>query len=191
MGNIDSAVRIQGALRGLLFGGIMLLVDVLKIYYLAYWAKSPLATFIVLYPVYYILLFGITLAFINSLKNKIGRYWSLKQAITGIFIMLFITTMIWNNGVAIFSEKINPQVAEKSHIAFVETRKQAMISQKTPTAKINEEVNNMNKTFEAGSNVTVAGFFRSLFVSAILVFAVSAVLGVLFKKEQPAQLTNN
>ncbi|MFD1255758.1 DUF4199 family protein [Mucilaginibacter terrae] len=191
MENINLAVRKQGALRGLLFGAFMLLVDVLKIYYLAYWAKSPLATFIVLYPVYYIVLFAVTLLFINGLRNKVGRYWNLKQAITGIFIMLFITTVIWNNGIALFADKINPQLATKSHVAFMETRKQAMISQKTPTAKINEEVDNMNKTFAAGSSVTVAGFFRSLLVSVILIFAVSAVLGVLFKKERPAQAINS
>ena len=187
MGSLDSAVRKQGAIRGLLFGGTMLLVDILKLYYLAYWAKSALITFIVLYPVYYIVLFGVTLLFINSLRIKIGRYWSLKQAITGIFIMLFISSLIWNNGVAIFSEKINPELAQISHVAFVETRKQAMISRNAPPAQINEEVDNMNKTFAAGSNVTVAGFIRSLFVSVILVFAVSAVLGVLFKKEPPVQ----
>ena len=191
MENLNLAVRKEGALRGLMFGCIMLLVDVLKLYYLAYWAKSPVATFVVLYPVYYVVLFAVTLFFINGLRNKIGRYWSLKQAITGIFIMLFITTVIWNNGIAIFSEKINPQLAAKSHVAFVETRKQAMLSSKTPAAKVKEEVNDMNKTFAAGSSVTVASFFRSLFVSMILVFAVSAVLGVLFKKERPEQAVRN
>jgi hypothetical protein len=185
MENLNSAVRKEGALRGLLFGGIMLLVDILKIIYLAYWAKSPLVTFIVLYPVYYVVLFGTAIFFVNGLRNKIGRYWSLKQAITGIFIMLFITSFIWNNGLAVFSGKVNPQLAEKAHISFVEARKQAMLSSKTPAAKVNEEVENMNKTFAAGSQVTIAGFFRSLFVSVILVFAVSAVLGALFKRERP------
>jgi hypothetical protein len=98
MEDINLAVRKQGALRGILFGVIMLTIDILKLYYLAYWAKSPLTTFIVLYPVYYIVLFGIALFFINSLRIKIGRYWTLKQAITGIFILLFISSIIWNNG---------------------------------------------------------------------------------------------
>ncbi len=190
MENLNSAVRKEGALRGLMFGGIMLLIDILKIYYLAYWAKAPLVTFIILYPVYYIVLFGIALFFINGLRNRIGRYWNLKQAITGIFIMLLITSVIWNNGIALFSGKINPGLAKKSHIGFVETRKAAMQSQNAPPAKINEEVANMNKTFAAGSNISIGGFFRSLFVSVILVFAVSALLGVLFKREQPAHITS-
>jgi hypothetical protein len=187
MDNFNSTVRQKGALLGLLFGGIMLLVDILKIYYLAYFAKSPLGTFIVLYPVYYVLLFGVAISFISRLRNKIGHYWTLKQAITGIFIMLFIASLIWNNGLALFSAKVNPQLARKAHMAFVESRKGAMLSSKTPITKVNEEVSNMNKAFVAGNQFTIAGFFRSLFVSVILVFAVSALLGTLFKRERPAQ----
>ena len=187
MEDLNSAVRKEGAIRGLLFGITMLVVDILKIYYLAYLAKSPLTTFIVLYPLYYIILFGVAILFVSGLRNKIGRYWNLKQAITGIFIMLFITSVIWNNGISIFTAKINPRLAEKSHVAFVETRKQAMLSSKTPAAKINEEINNMNKTFAAGSQVTIAGFLRSLLISAILVFAVSTLLGILFRRDKPLQ----
>lgn len=185
MENLNVAVRKAGALRGILFGVIMLIVDILKLYYLAYLAKAPLATFIVLYPVYYIVLFVIAMLFITGLRNKIGRYWNLKQAITGIFIMLFITSVIWNNGIAIFASKINPGLAEKAHVGFVNTRKAAMLSQHQPVEKVNKEVDSMNQTFAEGNTVTVGSFFRSLFVSIILVFAVSALLGALFKKERP------
>lgn len=184
MGDINSAVRKESAIRGVLFGVIMLTIDILKLYYLAYWAKAPLTTFIVLYPVYYILLFGIALFFINGLRIKIGRYWTLKQAITGIFILLFISSVIWNNGLTLFSGKINPEVAQKAHVGFVETRKAAMLSQKQPVDKVNKEVKSMNDNFSAGSNFTIASFFRSLFISIILVFAVSVLLGALFKREQ-------
>ncbi|CAM3856506.1 DUF4199 domain-containing protein [Mucilaginibacter galii] len=184
MEDINSAVRKQGALRGVLFGLIMLAIDILKLYYLAYWAKSPINTFIILYPVYYIVLFGIALFFISGLRNKIGRYWTLKQAITGIFILLFVSSVIWNNGLTLFSAKINPDVAQKAHVGFVETRRAAMLSQKQPVEKINKEVKNMNENFSAGSHMTVASFFSSLFISIILVFAVSALLGVLFKRER-------
>jgi len=184
MEDINAAVRKEGAIRGVLFGLIMLTIDILKLYYLAYWAKAPLTTFIVLYPVYYILLFGIALFFINGLRIKIGRYWTLKQAITGIFILLFISSVIWNNGLALFSGKINPEVAQKAHVGFVETRKAAMLSQKQPIDKVNKEVKSMNDNFSTGSNFTIASFFRSLFISIILVFAVSVLLGALFKREQ-------
>jgi len=185
MENLNSAVRKEGALRGVMFGILMLIIDILKMYYLAYQSQSPLVTFIVLYPVYYIVLFGVALFFINGLRSKVGRYWTIKQAITGIFIMLFITSMIWNNGLAIFSSKINPMLAEKAHVGFVEARRAAMISQHQSMANVNKEVDNMNKQFAAGAQVSLGGFFRSLFVSAILVFAVSVLLGALFKREKP------
>jgi hypothetical protein len=184
MKDINSAVRIEGAIRGLLFGIIMLLIDIFKLHYLAYWAKAPLTTFIVLYPVYYIVLFGVALYFINGLRIKIGRYWTLKQAITGIFILLFISSVIWNNGLNLYSNQINPALAQKAHTGFVETRKAAMLSQKQPVEKINKEVNSMNANFTAGNSFSIAGFFRSLLISIILVFAVSVLLGALFKREQ-------
>ncbi|WP_345955164.1 DUF4199 domain-containing protein [Mucilaginibacter sp. PAMB04168] len=187
MENLNQAVRKEGAIRGVLFGILMLVVDILKLYYLAHASTSPILTFVVLYPVYYIILFGAALLFISGLRNKIGRYWNLKQAITGIFIMLIFTTLIWNNGIALFSGKINPELAEKAHVSFVASRKAAMQSSHTPAKRIEQEVVSMNQTFAAGSKVTVQSFFRSLFVSVILVFAVSAVLGVLFKRERPAQ----
>jgi len=187
MEDINLAVRKEGALRGLLFGVIMLAIDIAKLYYLAYWAKAPLATFIILYPVYYIVLFGVALFFINSLRIKIGRYWTLKQAITGIFILLFISSVIWNNGLTLYSAKINPEVAQKAHTGFVETRKAAMQSQKQPVEKINKEVASMNANFSASGNFTLGSFFRSLFISIILVFAVSVLLGALFKRERVAR----
>jgi hypothetical protein len=187
MENINTAIRTASAVRGVLFGFLMLFIDILKLYFLANWAKSPLVTFIVLYPVYYIVLFGIAIFFINSLRSKIGRYWTLKQAVTGIFIMLFITSMIWNNGITVFSANINPQLAQKAHVGFVEARRGAMLSQNKSVKAVNKEIANMNATFAAGSKVTIAGFFRSLLVSVILIFAVSFLLGTLFKREKPLQ----
>lgn len=185
MEDLNAAVRKQGALRGLLFGGIMLFIDILKLYYLAYYAQSPLVTFILLYPVYYIVLFAMALLFVNSLRNKIGRYWNLKQAITGIFIMLFVSSLIWNNGVTLFSGKINPVVAEKAHTGLISVRKAAMQSQNQPQAKIDKEVADMNSKFAASSDITFGSFVQSLVVSVIVVFAVAALLGILFKREKP------
>ncbi|MDT3402759.1 DUF4199 family protein [Mucilaginibacter terrae] len=185
MEDLNAAVRKQGALRGLLFGGIMLFIDILKLFYLAYYAQSPLVTFIFLYPVYYILLFAMALLFVNSLRNKIGRYWNLKQAITGIFIMLFVSSLIWNNGVTLFSGKVNPVVAEKAHVGLINVRKAAMQSQNQPEAKIDKEVADMNSKFVASSDITLGSFIQSLVVSVILVFAVAALLGILFKREKP------
>jgi hypothetical protein len=190
MENLDKAVRYQGALRGLLFGGLMLLIDIAKLWYLAYAAGSPLVTFIVLYPVYYIILFAASLLFINSLRIKIGHYWSLKQAISGIFIMLFITGIIWNNGLNLFSSKIAPRMAEKAHVELVEARKKAMESSKLAPEKVKTEVAQMDAAFAAGKQFSVANFFKSLLVSAILVFAVSALLGALFKREKPVQASS-
>ncbi|MVN89890.1 DUF4199 family protein [Mucilaginibacter aquatilis] len=187
MVDLNAAVRKQGALRGLLFGSIMLIIDVLKLFYLAYVAKSPLVTFILLYPVYYLVLFGLALLFINNLRSKIGNYWSLKQAITGIFVMLIVSSLIWNNGVTLYSGKINPVVAQKAHAGLVDMRRGAMQSQKQPADKIEKEIADMNKNFVATSNFTIGSFFQSLTISIILVFAVAAVLGILFKREQPAQ----
>ncbi len=187
MENLDKAVRYQGAIRGLLFGGLMLLVDILKLWYLAHAAGSPLVTFIILYPVYYIILFAASLMFINSLRNKIGRYWSLKQAITGIFIMLFITGIIWNNGLNLFAGKVAPDMAEKAHVELVQARKKAMESSKLAPEKVNAEVAQMDEAFAASKQFSITNFFRSLLVSAILVFAVSALLGALFKREKPTQ----
>jgi hypothetical protein len=58
-----------------------------------------------------------------------------------------------------------------------------MLSQKQPIEKVNKEVASMNANFSAGTSFSVASFFRSLFITIILVFAVSTLLGALFKKE--------
>jgi hypothetical protein len=186
MEDLNKAVRKEGALRGLLFGGLMLLIDILKLYFLANVPASPMVVFAVLYPVYYIVLFGAALLFIFGLRKKIGHYWTLKQAITGIFIMLFITSMIWNNGIALFSGIINPTLAQKAHVAFVDARVGAMQSSHTPATKIATEVASMNQKFAASRQFSPQGFIQSLFISIILIFAVSAVFGVLFKRERPA-----
>jgi hypothetical protein len=183
MDQLEKTIRIKSALLGLLFGGIMLLVDILKMCYLAYSPGSTLTTFVILYPVYYVVFFGTALLFVSRLRIAIGRYWNLKQAITGIFIMLFVSSFLWNNGLAVFSGYINPQLAQKANISFVEARKTAMVSQGAPASKIQQEVANMQKTFREGSKVTIQSFFSSLAISVILVFAVSALLGILFKRE--------
>ncbi|UEG52531.1 DUF4199 domain-containing protein [Mucilaginibacter daejeonensis] len=183
MRDLDGAVRKNGLVLGLLFGALMLIIDILKMCYLAYAPGKPIITFIVLYPVYYIVFFGAALLFISRLRNNIGRFWNLKQAITGIFIMLFVSSFVWNNGLTVFSGYVAPELAQKAHTSFIEARKQAMASSGTPAKKMAEEEANMQRTFEEGSHVTIGSFFRSLAVSAILVFAVSALLGILFKRE--------
>ncbi len=183
MRDLNSAVRKNGLLLGLLFGVLMLIIDILKMCYLAYVPGRPIVTYIVLYPVYYIVFFGTALLFISRLRNNIGRYWNLKQAITGIFIMLFVSSFVWNNGINIVSGYIAPELAQQANTSFIEARKQAMASKGTTPKKMAEEEANMRRTFEEGSHVTVSSFFKSLAVSAVLVFAVSSLLGILFKRE--------
>lgn len=184
MEDINAAVRKESAIRGVLFGVIMLVVELLKMFVFVDWVPSPLIAFSILYPIPYIVLLGLGILFLLSLRKSVGSYWNQRQATTGIFVMLFVMSFIWINGGQVVQKVLVPKQAKKAQLNIVESHKQAMQSANVSKDKIKNEVKSMNETFSAGSSITVASFFKSLFVSIILVFAVSALLGALFKREQ-------
>lgn len=185
MNNFNSIVRKEGALRGLIFGVVLLIVNILLIYCTAYWVKSPVIYFILAFIGTYVVQIGLAVFFSGSLRKKIGGYWSLKQASTGIFFILFVTYIISSGGRWLYFRLFDSAAMQKANMAAVNIRRQALEMSDRPQKDIDKTITDMQNTIAQGGNVTITRSLQEFLVSIILLFAVAAILGALYKREPP------
>src|SRR5437868_4607436 len=110
---LDKTIKKQGLIRGLILGSVLTAIGI-AYFYLTIGIPSPvlIAVNLVLFP--YILPIVAAAFLCFNLRRKIGGFWTLRQAVTGIFIMFaisYITEFILQDQV--FVKVIEPNTAKK------------------------------------------------------------------------------
>ncbi|QJD95074.1 DUF4199 domain-containing protein [Mucilaginibacter robiniae] len=182
---MDILLRKEGALRGLLFGGILLAVNILLIYYTAYIAQVPGVFFVVSFIGSFVVQIGLALLFTASLRKKIGGYWTLKQATSGLFVMLFVTYLISSVGRWVFSNYIDQATVQKANTETLAIQRKALQSTHRSEADIQSTLEATQKSMNEGDTLSIGRVIQNLLISVILIFAIAAILGALFKREPP------
>ncbi|MBS7563765.1 DUF4199 domain-containing protein [Mucilaginibacter sp. Bleaf8] len=183
MENLNNVIRKEGTLRGLLFGGILLVVNILLVYCTAYWVSSPLVYFFISFIGTYVIQLGLTLFLTSKLRKKIGGYWSLKQAATGIFFILLFTYLISTGGRWLYFKLIDPPAMEAANTNSVNIRRGALEFAHRPQKDIDTTIAEMQKSIEQGKVFTIGKTIQDFVISIILLFAVALILGALYKRE--------
>jgi ABC-type multidrug transport system fused ATPase/permease subunit len=185
MYNISLAtLRKEGALRGIIFGVVLLMINIGVIYYTAYVVKSPGAFFGVSFVTSYIVQVGLAVFLISNLRTKIGGFWNLKQAVTGIFFMLFVTYLISSTGRFLFSRYIDSVTVNKEAAATIDLRRKALESTQASPENIKQTIAELQKSIAQSKNITIATVAQNLIFSIILIFALSFIFAALFKREK-------
>lgn len=186
MENLNNVIRKEGALRGLLFGGILLVVNILLVYCTAYWVTSPLVYFFISFLGTYVIQVGLTLFLTGNLRKKIGGLWSLKQAATGIFFILLVTYVISTGGRWLYFTLIDKPAMEAANTNSVTIRRQALEYAHRPQKDIDATIAEMQKSLAQGKEFTVGKTVQDFIISVILLFTVALILGALYKRERPS-----
>lgn len=184
----NTAIRKAAIPSGLILGIISTVLTVFSFYFVTGMTTSM---WLMLFsPMIFSIILPLVIAifFILDLRKKIGGFWSFKQAVSGIFIMLTISAIISTVGGWAFSKTIEPDMMEKTKSAMVTAVTEMMESTGAPQEKIDQSVEDMEKKFDEQKDAGVGSYFKNFAISLIFMFILALIFGAIFKKEPPVYL---
>lgn len=180
----------EAAKNGIGLGLISLVLGVISAYLLVE-ISSMMAVFLVPLVIGLLIPIGIAVFFSFNLRKKIGGYWNLRQATSGIFIMFLVAYLITVIGNLVFNKLVEPDMPAKIQATVVEATSSMMKSQGVAQELIDEKVKEMNESFEQKEQGTILQTIQGHVIGVIIVFVVALLFGAIFKKEPPLRLTDD
>ncbi|WP_207421188.1 DUF4199 domain-containing protein [Desertivirga brevis] len=174
----------QAAVYGLLFGVIILIIGIIALYWIASTTAMPV---IIASPV--LLSFAIPVAlaifFTLKLRKYVGGYWSMREAASGIFIMFFAAYFVYSLGNYIYSHSVDKGITERVQQNIVKVTTDFAGKQNVPTEELDEKIDEIKASIEAGKNPTIGHVIQGIIFSIIITFIAALIFAAIFKKEPP------
>ncbi|AYL95003.1 DUF4199 domain-containing protein [Mucilaginibacter celer] len=183
---LDKTIKIQGLIRGLILGAVLTAVSIIYFYFMVNMAKSAVSITVGSMLFTYVLPIVIAALLCVNLRTKIGGFWTMRQAGTGIFIMFFVSYLImFIVRDQLFAKVIEPDMVQKTETAMINALNSLKDSTTKPEEKKQADIKiaEMKKTFEAGRTITIGQQIQSLGVSIIFLFVLSIIFAAFFKRE--------
>ncbi|MDR6784835.1 tetrahydromethanopterin S-methyltransferase subunit G [Pedobacter africanus] len=174
----------EAAKNGIGLGLISLVLGVISAYLLVN-AASMMAIFLVPILIGLLIPLGIAIFFCIDLRKKIGGFWNLRQATSGIFIMFLIAYVISTAGNLVFTKFIEPDMAASIQSTVIDATSEMMQKQGMEQDAIDKKVEEMNADFEKKAHGTVMQNIQGHVIGIIIVFVFALLFGAIFKKEKP------
>jgi hypothetical protein len=125
-------------------------------------------------------------------RNKIGGYWTFKQATTGVFVMFLIAFLVQFIGKdLIFDKLIAPDNIQKTQNAAIGFKTMILKQKGISNQAIEKDNAEMRKDFVSQGSNTIGEIIRGIIFSILFIFILALIFGSLFKKDPPAYPTNN
>ena len=174
--NLNKEAAINGVIMGILFSIIGISVF--------YVAPSLLGSFV----------FGIALKlvvvliyiyFTIELRKKNGGYWTFKNALNGIFLMIFIEGLLYALINFAFYRFIEPNAFDvvAGHIESGTTK--LLEKMGTEQDQIDEVIAQQVEVLRVAYLPTIGQFFKNLALGVIGQFILALIFAAIFKKEEP------
>ena len=186
MENIETAIKKNGAINGLLLGAIILVLNIFLFYYMtsmttSFWMISIVGPmlFTVLMPL------AAAVYFCFDLRKKIGGYWVFKQAVTGIFVMFIVSYLISFSGNLFFSKVIEPNMADKLKSTMLTGMEKMMEKQHVDQSIIDKKVEDITKQFDQMKKQEIGGLLKNLGITIIFTFVLAIIFAAFFKQDPP------
>lgn len=189
MQDLNRQIRIKGAMYGAFLGISILLLHVISYFIMA---KLSMPNWVTAFsPLLFTNVFPIIAAVLLCLRlrNKIGGYWQLRQAASGIFAMFLTSYLVFFFGMLLFSKVIEPNM-ELNIENKIEAVKTAIRRDQHETQQhIDQEVKELRADYNKRHNSGVWGFVQSFGIVVVLLFLASLIFGALFKNDPPVYAT--
>ena len=164
-----------------------MVVNILSFYYMTGTVEShPLlvlpGSFIltIVIPLITIILFTL------NIRKSIGGYWSFRQAVTSIFIMLFTTYIMLTIGRDIlFVKLVEPNMVQKIGAVMVESRMRKDQLDGMSQAQITQDLAFEKKNFNVQADNGQWAIVESIPENILITFVLAVMLSAIFKKERP------
>ncbi|SEP33174.1 DUF4199 domain-containing protein [Mucilaginibacter sp. OK283] len=183
--DINRRIKVQGLINGLILGGVLSVVSIIYFYFMILVAKTAVTVTVGSVLFSYVLPIGIAILFCMSLRKKIGGYWNVRQATTGIFIMFFasylLVFIIKDN---VFAKVIEPDMLQKTETAMITALNKLKAENPANAKDVDAKISDMKKALEGEKNITVGQQIQSLGISIIFLFVLALIFAAFFKNEQ-------
>lgn len=184
------SLKPEAVKNGIGLGLIALVLGILSAYLLV-GAKSMMAIFLIPMGVGLIIPLIVAVLFCLDLRKKIGGFWNLRQATSGIFIMFLVTYAISNVGNVIFNKFIEKDMTERIQTTVVDATSSMMKNQGIAEDEVDKKVAEMNSDFERKNQGTIMQTIQGHVIGIIIVFVIALLFGAIFKKELPLYINDN
>lgn len=184
MKNLDTQIRKIAFSNGITLGIIALALGIFSFYFMTQMTTSFWMVVLV-GPVLFSILIPIviTILYCVDFRKKIGGYWTFKQALSGIFLMLlvaYIVSAIGNN--LIFAKLVEPNMVEKMQSAIMNSTRSMMEQSGTDQSTIDSKIADMQKTFDDQKNITVGKTIMRQCVALVVIVILALIFGAIFKR---------
>ena len=189
MNSLEKLIRKISIVNGVILGLIITGLSILSFYFITSIAESSVS--FLLGPLVISKLIPIVLiaVFCFTTRKRIGGYWNLRQATTGIFIMFVIAYAIQTVGYDIIFTKVTPNMVKRTEDAFI---KGSLTFKNKPGAdvkQIDKNIAEIKAEFANQKNAGIGNTIQGVFISIIFIFVFALVFAALFKREPPAYAT--
>ena len=176
-------LRSTGIVFGLLLGVALTVLSIIS-FYIILSANSVVVIssvpfiFSVLLPILLVVVLCI------NFRKKIGGFWIMREAATGIFIMFFVAFMMqFILRDQLFAKVIEPHMIEKTQAAMTNSVSNFLKSNKTNPDIIKKKLDEIQSEFEAQKETTIGKQIQGFGVSIIFIFVLAIIFASFFKKE--------
>ncbi len=177
-------IRKDALQNGLILGGVLLVLDILALFVLAN-SESILVVFLCYLFGYLIIPVTAAVILIKRLREKIGGFWTLRQATSGIFIVFISAYLTSSAGSFVFIKYIYPEITVRAKDNFVNLTSGFLNKLNADPAKIDEMIENIELQFEAVGHNNASSIFSNLLSSIIILFITAFIFAAIFKRERP------
>jgi len=181
----NKKIKVQGLINGLILGAVLSVVSILYFYFMIQVAKTAVAVTVGSVVFSYVLPIGIAILFCMNLRKKIGGYWNVRQATTGIFIMFFasylVVFIIKDN---VFAKVIEPNMLQKTETAMVNALNKLKAENPVNAKDVDAKISDMKKALEGEKSITIGQQIQSFGITIIFLFVLALIFAAFFKNEQ-------
>ncbi|MXV15030.1 DUF4199 domain-containing protein [Hufsiella ginkgonis] len=189
MEDINKEIRKNALSNGVIIGIIILVMSIVLLYLMSSWvsmmalAVSGGLTFVV-----YILC---AIFFSIDLRKKVGGFWSFRQAVSGIFIMFLVATIVSTIGNYIFTQFIEKDLTVKMVENIKTATSNFMSNQGVDQATIDQKMSEMDVDMAGKLHPTAMDYVKNLLTSVIVMFICALIFAAIFKKERPIVISDD
>jgi hypothetical protein len=181
----NKKIKVQGLINGLIMGAVLSAVSILYFYFMIHVARTAVAITVGSVVFSYVLPIGIAILFCMNLRKKIGGYWNVRQATTGIFIMFFVSYLVGfivkDN---IFAKIIEPDMLQKTETAMVGALNKLKAENPANAKDADAKINDMKKALEGEKSITIGQQIQSFGITIIFLFVLALIFAAFVKNEQ-------
>lgn len=173
-------------INGFILGGINMAV-ILLVFYLV----PNLIASVVFVIIQFLFGLGLVIYFCLAMRKKIGGYWSFKEALTGIFILLFKSAMVVFFSTLIFGKFIDRSYPVKMKEIAITKSAEMMERWGVAQDKIDESETEIDASLEKRFNPSIGDVCKSVCTMAIIYFIGALILAAIFKKDKLTLVTQD